>query len=358
MSHHNNCSGPFMSHHQGSLDRPTRHTRQLSHGNAIFQPLHGTLELLLLDVIQSPSFRIGQNEYRLDVRPTSVFVTGVTAVSCLGKLMGLGVTIIASPSIAPENRILIENAGARLILMGETHAQRVAEARSLSVSTRAYFLNQYENPANPGTHRDWTAPELFAQFPQCDAVFVCASSGGTAAGFSTYMKKHAPTINLITVDPTSSDVVAPPFAPPNDEVTSPTILGFGSAERSHFANNIPSDCMIRLTDVDAVAVQQMLSEGYGVNIGFSSGGIVAGATQWLVEQKGGREIVCVCPDSSERYSGPSYTREALLCRYALLADRLAAKAEFFQQSIVSVQRIQFRALDGQSYSRSGGQVRN
>jgi cysteine synthase A len=277
--------------------------------------------------------RIGRGSHIVEASSGN---TGL-AVAALGKLLDLEVTIVTGLSIAPGHRALIEAAGARLIVTGNTHSERIDEARRIASERGAFFLNQYENLANPLTHRDWTAPEVFAQNPDCTAVFACASSGGTAAGFSMYRSQSIPQTALFVVDPGSSSVLAP-----NAGASSPIhIAGFGSEAPSNFARYLTAAEVIRISEIEAFGTQRAMAQELGVDLGFSSGGVISGALSWLDRQSEPQRVVCICPDAGQRYASAAFATDVLCRSFPTLRTAIAARAEALHQSIVSVERIPF-----------------
>jgi cysteine synthase len=263
-------------------------------------------------------------------------------VAALGALLDLEVTVVAGSSITPEHRALIEAAGASLILTGDGHSDRIREAARIAAERGAFFLNQYENPANPLTHRDWSAPEVSAQHPACDAVFVCASSGGTASGFAMHAAQAVSRAALVVVDPRSSHVLVP-----GEDTPSPIhISGFGSEARSSFASSFAGAEMVRTSEREAFAIQRAMAGALGIDLGFSSAGIVAGAFSWLGRKSEPQQVVCVCPDSGQRYaSAPPFATEALARWFPDLTAAIAAEADALHQTIASVERIPFSSAD-------------
>ncbi len=66
----------------------------------------------------------------------------------------------------------------------------------------AYFVNQFENSANPAAHERTTAPEIWAQMEhQIDAIVCGVGSGGTLTGLGRYFSRNAPQLSMILADP-------------------------------------------------------------------------------------------------------------------------------------------------------------
>ena len=260
------------------------------------------------------------------------------AVAALGALMGVSVKIISGRNIAEYNKKKIISTGAELLIYGDSHAERIAMARDIAAEEDLDFLNQYENYLNPKAHECWTAPEVFSQFPSCQAVFVCASSGGTASGFHRYISRNVPKCTLFVVDPLCSCALKPA----RDPASRPLILGFGSSERSMLCGGMSSPNIIDETEIDAISTQRSLFEALGVDVGFSSAGILHGAVSWLNRQESDLSVVCICPDSSTKYvsaDGAVFTPAALPDDFS---EIVRLKREFFAKRVVNVERIDFR----------------
>ena len=68
-----------------------------------------------------------------------------------------------------------------------------------------YFINQFNNPANPLAHELTTAPEIWEQTGhQVDAIAVGVGSAGTLKGITDYFKRVKPDLEMILADPEGS----------------------------------------------------------------------------------------------------------------------------------------------------------
>lgn len=62
-------------------------------------------------------------------------------------------------------------------------------AQTIAQSTGGFFVNQFENPANPLAHETTTGPEILEQMGgDPDAVVVGVGSGGTLTGLGRYSR--------------------------------------------------------------------------------------------------------------------------------------------------------------------------
>ncbi|ABI77211.1 pyridoxal-phosphate-dependent enzyme [Hyphomonas neptunium ATCC 15444] len=223
------------------------------------------------------------------------------ALASICQEMGIAATIVSSSSISAFNAEGIKRAGARLVIAepapGEcSNAARMRVAGEISAAEGQTFLNQYANFMNPASHEHWTAPEVFADGP-FDACFVTSSSGGTARGFSDYLKAERNGTQLVLVEPEASSA----FLAPACESGKLKVPGYGSQRRSSFAGMRPDPGMLRVDEASVLAAFTLLEARGLTHIGLSSVGVVVGALEWLSRQSERRRVVCVCADGDERY---------------------------------------------------------
>jgi len=249
------------------------------------------------------------------------------ALASICKRLGIEATIVSSPSISAYNAAGIESAGAKLVIAeaqpGESsNAARMRVAGELSAKNGAVFLDQYANFMNPASHETWTAPELFAEGP-FDAVFVTSSSGGTARGFSDYLKAQNDPTPLVLVEPAASCAFLDPAPPCSDKLKIP---GYGSQRTSTFSGMKPDPDMIRMDEASTLAAFALLHAHDLSKVGLSSTGVILGAIDWLSRQTKPSRVACVCADGDERYLEefesryiPSVEREAYDAAHARLA---------------------------------------
>lgn len=74
----------------------------------------------------------------------------------------------------------------------QDYARRLAEE-----TPGAFYIDQFNNEANPLAHATTTAPEIYDQLDgDIDAIVVGVGSGGTLGGLQAWFARHSPKPNL------------------------------------------------------------------------------------------------------------------------------------------------------------------
>jgi len=246
-------------------------------------------------------------ERRGVIRPGSTIVeptsgnTGIgLALVCAVKGYRLVLTMPESMSL--ERRALLKAYGARIIL---TPAEQVMEgaiaaAREIVESENAYMPQQFDNPANPGTHAQHTAREIFDALatlgtPRIDALIAAVGTGGTVSGVGSELKQRCPGLRVIAVEPESSPVLS------GGEPGPTKIQGIGAGFVPHNFHRDAVDSIRVVSDRDAYDMKQRLAREEGLLVGLSAGANVAIATQLAEELGPNATIVTFLCDTGERY---------------------------------------------------------
>ena len=176
-------------------------------------------------------------------------------------------------------------------------------AELLAASTPgAFYVNQFENPANPFAHESTTAPELWAQLEgDIDAIVVGVGSGGTLTGVGRYFARHSPKTEMVLADPTGS-VLAPLIKTGEMvEAGSWTVEGIGE-------DFVPPNCDLSLVkraytvpDRESMTAARELLSKEGILAGSSSGTLLAAALRYCREQKTPKRVVTLVCDSGNKY---------------------------------------------------------
>ena len=133
--------------------------------------------------------------------------TGV-ALAMVGAARGYKVVITMPESMSKERRALMRAFGAELVLTPAAKGmQGTVDAAQKVVAERegAILASQFTNPANPQTHYENTAEEIWADTDGQVDVFVAGiGTGGTVTGVGRRLKELNPDIKVFGIEPEES----------------------------------------------------------------------------------------------------------------------------------------------------------
>lgn len=161
---------------------------------------------------------------------------------------------------------------------------------------RSFIPQQFQNPANPDIHRKTTALEILQQTSgRLDAFVASSGTGGTITGTGEALKEHLPDLEIYVVEPKGSPVLSGGKPGPHKLVgTSPGFI-------PDILNTEIYNEIVQVEDDNALKTVRDLARREGILVGMS-----AGATVWaslmLARKLGkGKRILCIAPDTGERY---------------------------------------------------------
>ncbi len=223
------------------------------------------------------------------------------ALARIAEQRGYRFVAVVDPKIDPSLADRMRAASAEIVMVDEPDAgggyllTRLAEVRRLMQQRRMVCCDQYENPANPAAHFDGTGPELLAQRPDLDAIFVATSTGGTLAGISRYLRAARSPATVVAVDAHGSRTFG-------GRPARRLLNGIGSSRPSSFLTPADYDHVALVGDREAIAACHALRSGAQISVGGSSGAALAACSRFLVEHPGVSRAVCICPDDGSNYA--------------------------------------------------------
>lgn len=232
------------------------------------------------------------------IEPTSGN-TGV-GLAWIGRVKGYRTLLTMPETMSKERQYLLRAMGAELVLTPGKEGMKGAIARAEELRKEiqgAVILQQFDNPANPATHIQSTAEEIWRDTDgQVDVFVAGVGTGGTISGTGKGLKAHNPAIEIIAVEPDSSAVLSGE-APGAHKIQG---IGAGFIPRTYDA--LVVDRVIRVTDEDAMRTSRELSETEGLLVGISAGAAAYAAMQLALQPEyRGKKIVVLLPDTGERY---------------------------------------------------------
>jgi cysteine synthase A len=191
------------------------------------------------------------------------------------------------------------------------------KARELAEAHGYYLCRQFENEANAAVHTETTAREILADFRGESLHYFVSGfgTGGTLKGVARGLKAADPGIRVVAVEPDNSPVLASGVSQPRNSDGSPAASH--PWFRPHLMQGWSPDFLSRLTEeavnarlvdevvaiagADALRLARELACIEGIFAGISAGATLAGALQLAQRVPAGTNIVCMLPDTGERY---------------------------------------------------------
>ncbi|WP_027091637.1 cysteine synthase A [Cohnella thermotolerans] len=247
---------------------------------------------------------ISEAEKRGLIRPGSVIVEPTSGNTGIGLAMnaaakGYRLILVMPDNMTKERIALLRAYGAEVVLTpaAERMPGAIAKARQLLEEIPgSYMPNQFENAANPDIHRTTTALEIMEQTEgRLDAFVATAGTGGTITGTGETLRAKLPGLHIAVVEPDGSPVLSGGQPGPHKLVgTSPGFV-------PPILNTSVYDEIIRVKDEDALETTRQLARKEGLLLGPSSGASVWAALQIARRFGPGKRVLCIAPDTGERY---------------------------------------------------------
>ena len=244
--------------------------------------------------------------------------TGIAlAMVCAQKGYPLVVTMAENFSV--ERRRLMRVLGARVVLTpaSEKGSGMLAKAVELAEAHGWFLCRQFENEANADVHSRTTAREILADFAgeRLDYWVTGFGTGGTLKGVSRVLKRESPGTRIVVCEPDNAPVLASGIPQARD--ASGKASGSHPMFRPHLMQGWSPDFIPALTEhavrdgqvdeiqpVNGAAALEMaraLAREEGILVGISGGATLAGAIEVAKRAPRGSNILCMLPDTGERY---------------------------------------------------------
>jgi len=225
--------------------------------------------------------------------------TGI-ALAMVAAARGYKLVLTMPDTMSNERRILLRAYGAEIVLTPGKEGMQgaIAKAEELAKSDQRYFMpQQFENPANPATHRATTAEEVWSQTDGKVDFFVSGvGSGGTITGVAQAIKERKPQAKFIAVEPSASPVLSGGSKGPHP------IQGIGAGFVPPVYDEDLVDEVIQVGNEEAFDLARRLASEEGLLVGISSGAAVVAALEVARRPENeGKLVVVILPSNGERY---------------------------------------------------------
>jgi len=231
------------------------------------------------------------------IEPTSGN-TGI-GLAMVAAVKGYKLILVMPESMSIERRKIMAAYGAQFDLSPREQGMKGAIERAhtlLAEMPNAWMPQQFDNSANIAVHRETTAREILADFPQgFDALITGVGTGGHITGVSEVLKEHFPGMHTFAVEPELSPVISGGMPGPHP------IQGIGAGFIPQNLHTDTIDGTISVSKEEAFTWAGRAAREEGIFVGISSGASLAAVAKKLPQFRLGSRILTFCYDTGERY---------------------------------------------------------
>jgi cysteine synthase len=282
-----------------------------------FNPLGSVKDRLALGVIEDAE-RTGALKPGQTVVEATSGNTGIgLAMVCAAKGYPLVVTMAETFSV--ERRKLMRFLGAKVVITpGPARGLgMVQKAEELAKKNGWFLTRQFTNEANADFHSKTTAQEILRDFEgdRLDYWVTGFGTGGTLKGVSRVLAEKRPETKIILCEPDAAPMISSGLEQPHNLDGSPSASHPAWTPHPQqgwspdFISKLTQDAVdthrihqvLRINNPDAINCSRELAKQEGIFVGISSGATFAGALRIAAEAPKGSTILCMLPDTGERY---------------------------------------------------------
>jgi cysteine synthase A len=282
-----------------------------------FNPLGSVKDRLALGVIEAAE-KSGELKPGQTVIEATSGNTGIgLAMVCAAK--GYPLVITMAEPFSVERRKLMRFLGAKVIVTpaAERAVGMIKKTIELAKQHGWFMTRQFENEANPDIHSRTTAREILEDFAgeRLDYWVTGYGTGGTLKGVGRVLAKERPETKIIVCEPADAPLLESGAAQSRNPDGTPAAPH--PAFKPHPMQGWTPDFIPKLTDdavamkvvnrilpisgPDAIRCSKDLATREGIFVGITAGGTFAGALKIAAEAEKGANILCMLPDTGERY---------------------------------------------------------
>ncbi|MDX1515907.1 MAG: cysteine synthase A [Woeseiaceae bacterium] len=282
-----------------------------------FNPMGSVKDRLALGVIEdaekSGALKPGQTIIEATSGNTGIGL----AMVCAQKGYPLVVTMAESFSI--ERRKMMRFLGARVVLTPAALKGSGMLAKAVELADRHgwFLVRQFENEANADAHSRTTAPEILEAFAddRLDYWVTGFGTGGTLKGVGRVLRERSPATRIVVCEPDNAQILGSGIPQARDAAGAP--VDSHPLFRPHLMQGWSPDFIPRLTEDavtaglideivpiagdDALDCARRLAREEGIFCGISAGATLAGALAVARRAASGANVLCMLPDTGERY---------------------------------------------------------
>ena len=282
-----------------------------------FNPLGSVKDRMARAVIEDAERRGALQPGQTVIEATSGNTGIGLAMVCARK--GYPLVVVMAENFSVERRKLLRFLGARVVLTpaSEKGTGMLNKAVELARTHGWFLCRQFDNAANAAVHTRTTAQEILRDFEgeRLYAFVTGFGTGGTLLGVARGLKAADPAIRVVAAEPDNAPVLGSGIGQARDGDGWPSMSH--PQFRPHLMQGWSPDFISRLTATavaeglvdeivpvtgnEALRLARALATQEGIFVGTSSGATLAAALDVARRAPPGSHIVCMLPDTGERY---------------------------------------------------------
>ena len=282
-----------------------------------FNPLGSVKDRLAIGVIEAAE-RSGALKPGQTVVEATSGNTGIgLAMVCAAK--GYPLVLVMAEPYSVERRRLMRFLGAKVVITpaADRAVGMVKKMEELAAANGWFMPRQFENEANADYHSRTTAREIIDDFAgdRLDYWVTGYGTGGTLKGVARVLAKERPDTKVVVCEPEDAPLLGsgieqarkpdgtpaaahPSFKPHPMQGWTPDFIPKLTGD---VVDMKLIDRILAIPGPEAIRCSKALATQEGIFVGISSGGTFAGALKVAEEAQPGSNILCMLPDTGERY---------------------------------------------------------
>jgi cysteine synthase len=282
-----------------------------------FNPASSVKDRLAVSIIEEAE-RSGKLKPGQTVVEATSGNTGIgLAMVCAAKGYPLVVTMVETFSV--ERRKLMRFLGAKVVLTPKAAkgTGMYMKAKELAEKNGWFFAQQFETAANAKIHENTTGREIIVDFKgqRLDYFVTGYGTGGTLTGVARVLRKERPETKIVLTEPANAQLIGsgkvqeraadgspsvshPAFEPHPIQGWTPDFIPLvlqESIDKKYY------DQLLPVAGPAGIEWSRKLAQKEGIFTGISGGATFAVAMQVAEKAAPGSVILCMLPDTGERY---------------------------------------------------------
>ena len=282
-----------------------------------FNPLGSVKDRLALGVIEAAEASGALKPGQTVIEATSGNTGIGLAMVCAQK--GYPLVVVMAESFSIERRRLMRFLGAKVVLTPAAlrGTGMVNKAIDLAKANGWFLTRQFENEANPDMHSRTTARELLADLAgeRFDYWVTGYGTGGTLKGVARVLRQERPETKIVVCEPADAQLIGSGKGQARHDDGTPAEGHAAWAPHPmqgwtpDFIPKITGDAIdaglydqvLPIAGPDAMRCSKDLAQKEGIFVGITAGATLAGALKVAETAPKGSTLVCMLPDTGERY---------------------------------------------------------